>query len=303
MLTRSLFLGYINLSDACLSNTDLSLSQKLPRPLSERKHVIAEKESFDHGSAIFHCQPQHRNLDISDINPADLCRNDVMGKSSSGRQSRFEHCDNYCSNLDQYASTSHIGDVAEATAFAQAERTSSFDFQSEENLFNMNFDSFYEDFSTAELSWSSTTSSSSTASCESNSVSSLYEKNFKIFPKIELEQEFVESKTLTTTPKQDVLEEKKEDSVQLRCFQCNKKLGIIMVMKCHCQKYFCTAHRYKEVGHTQREINVGFTNFINFRHINAATISNVRERNSLNLKIPFALPRNYQKSEYHLLAR
>lgn len=32
----------------------------------------------------------------------------------------------------------------------------------------------------------------------------------------------------------------------LRCAECNKKLGIIMVMKCHCEKVFCSKHRYAE---------------------------------------------------------
>lgn len=31
-----------------------------------------------------------------------------------------------------------------------------------------------------------------------------------------------------------------------RCAQCNKKLGIIMIMKCHCEKIFCAKHRYAE---------------------------------------------------------
>uniref|UniRef100_A0A2M4C7F8 Putative secreted protein n=1 Tax=Anopheles marajoara TaxID=58244 RepID=A0A2M4C7F8_9DIPT len=28
--------------------------------------------------------------------------------------------------------------------------------------------------------------------------------------------------------------------------QCNKKLGVIMIMKCHCEKIFCAQHRYAE---------------------------------------------------------
>ncbi|KAJ6646298.1 AN1-type zinc finger protein 4, partial [Pseudolycoriella hygida] len=35
-------------------------------------------------------------------------------------------------------------------------------------------------------------------------------------------------------------------SLKLRCFHCNKKLGVIMVMKCHCQNNFCAQHRYAE---------------------------------------------------------
>lgn len=38
----------------------------------------------------------------------------------------------------------------------------------------------------------------------------------------------------------------KSPSGNPRCAQCNKKLGIIMVMKCHCEKIFCAKHRYAE---------------------------------------------------------
>lgn len=31
-----------------------------------------------------------------------------------------------------------------------------------------------------------------------------------------------------------------------RCAECNKKLGIIMIMKCHCNRVFCSKHRYAE---------------------------------------------------------
>ena len=33
---------------------------------------------------------------------------------------------------------------------------------------------------------------------------------------------------------------------KLRCAQCNKKLGVIMIMKCHCEQIFCAQHRYAE---------------------------------------------------------
>lgn len=38
----------------------------------------------------------------------------------------------------------------------------------------------------------------------------------------------------------------KSSSTNPRCAQCNKKLGIIMVMKCHCEQIFCAKHRYAE---------------------------------------------------------
>lgn len=33
---------------------------------------------------------------------------------------------------------------------------------------------------------------------------------------------------------------------KLRCAECNKKLGLIMIMKCHCERIFCAQHRYAE---------------------------------------------------------
>lgn len=33
---------------------------------------------------------------------------------------------------------------------------------------------------------------------------------------------------------------------KLRCAACNKKLGVIMIMRCHCEKVFCAQHRYAE---------------------------------------------------------
>lgn len=37
---------------------------------------------------------------------------------------------------------------------------------------------------------------------------------------------------------------KKSD--KLRCAECNKRLGVIMVMRCHCDQVFCAKHRYAE---------------------------------------------------------
>lgn len=118
----------------------------------------------------------------------------------------------------------------------------------------MNFDSFYEDFvDSAELSWSSTSSASST-SFDSSSLSSIYDKKYVILPEIKLDNDESEAakpddeKTLLMAkdPGGETLQQK-ESSGKLRCFHCNKKLGIIMIMKCHCNQYFCSAHRYKEV--------------------------------------------------------
>lgn len=266
------FVGYINLNDACLSsNTDLSASSKIPRPSSERKPILKEPSSFHHGGSVFHYRShQHRDFDIPEINdrlpPTESSRNDSAGSGSSGRQSRFEYCNSYYSNLSQYAprNASKAASAFVAQPSYEPEGTSSnFDFQSEENLFNMNFDSFYEDFvDSAELSWSSTSSASST-SFESSSVSSMYDKKYVILPEIKLDSEEIESEKLEEektllVAKEEVVEsqQQKEVSGKLRCFHCNKKLGIIMIMKCHCGEYFCSAHRYKEVHNCSYDYKV-----------------------------------------------
>lgn len=222
----------------------------MPRPSSDRKAILKEpSSSFHHGASVFHYRShQPRDFDIPEINdriaPADG-RNDSAGSGSSGRQSRFEYCNSYYSNLSQYAPSAHRNPK---TAFAappyEGESASNFDFQSEENLFNMNFD--FEDFAdSAELSWSSTSSASS--SFESSSVSSIYDKKYVILPEIKLEGEADKPEDDKTLTEEVESQQQKEASGKLRCAHCNKKLGIIMVMKCHCNKYFCSQHRYKEV--------------------------------------------------------
>lgn len=234
----------------------------MPRPSSERKPIIKEPSSFHHGGSVFHYRShQHRDFDIPEINdrtPTDGARNDSAGSGSSGRQSRFEYCNSYYSNLSQYAPSAHHRNSSKATsAFVappyESDGASNFDFQSEENLFNMNFDSFYEDFvDSAELSWSSSTSSAS-SSFESSSVSSIYDKKYVILPEIKLDSEASglekpeEEKTLLMAKDEATENTPKEPSGKLRCFHCNKKLGIIMIFQCHCNQYFCTSCRYKEV--------------------------------------------------------
>lgn len=247
--------------------------------------------SFHHGSSIFHYQsavdPDYiRGYDIPDnctkVNdriayengaPVSGSKESSSGSTnSSGRQSRFEYC-NYYSNLSQFPPHPQQRNTSKTTASTTTttstsakgappyESSSNFDFQSDENLFNMNFDSFYDDFVDSpdvdELSWSSTSSSTSFGSNSSaNSTGSLIiDKKYVILPEIKLDVEVGKvlgatgDETLTSTSTIDVAEaqqQQKASQGKLRCAQCNKKLGIIMIMKCHCNKYFCSAHRYME---------------------------------------------------------
>lgn len=235
-------LGYINLNDACLSNTDLATSSKMPRPSSDRKLSLKEPSNSVHG---FHYRShQHRDFDIPEINDrvshADREKKDSAESGSSGRQSRFEYCNSYYSNLSQYGAPHRNSEAAAAFAAPSYEpdSASNFDFQSEENLFNMNFDSFYEDFvDSAELSWSSTSSASST-SFESSSVSSInYDKKYVILPEIKLVNEALEkSRDEKALLLAETEEKPKETTGKMRCFHCNKKLGIIMIMKVICNQ-------------------------------------------------------------------
>lgn len=209
----------------------LSLKDPIPNLASSNSN-----SSFHHGASIFHC----RSDTAQQPQPHSSNAFDCFGSNSSGRQSRFEYCNSYYSNLNQFAASTSNHKNKE-------------DFQSEENLFNMNFDSFYEDFvdSSAELSWSSTSSASST-SFDSSSISSMYDKKYVILPEIKLDNELMRLDKAASDDKALMVATEQQDkdpatSGKLRCYHCNKKLGIIMIMKCHCNQYFCSAHRYMEV--------------------------------------------------------
>jgi AN1-like Zinc finger len=266
--------GYINLNDACLSNSDLSTSAttttttttKMPKTSSDRKAIAKENpNSFHHGASIFHCRSSQNgeSTDVNDRISSTFDYFDNLDNNSSGRQSRFEYCNSY-SNLNQFASSTTATTTASSSSSNRNRKSSTdatnFDFQSEENLFNMNFDSFYEDFvDSADFSWSSTSSASST-SYDSSSISSMYDKKYVILPEIKLDNDLMrldkaDEKALMVAGKQEepVAENHHSSGKEattngkLRCFHCNKKLGIIMIMKCHCNQYFCAAHRFMEV--------------------------------------------------------
>uniref|UniRef100_A0A182NLI2 AN1-type domain-containing protein n=1 Tax=Anopheles dirus TaxID=7168 RepID=A0A182NLI2_9DIPT len=57
-----------------------------------------------------------------------------------------------------------------------------------------------------------------------------------------------------TAPQHHTTEQIK--SKKLRCAQCNKKLGVIMIMKCHCEKIFCAQHRYAEAHNCSYDFKV-----------------------------------------------
>lgn len=54
------------------------------------------------------------------------------------------------------------------------------------------------------------------------------------------------SKQLTEMDKGSLLLPPTKKHDKLRCAECNKRLGVIMVMHCHCNKTFCPKHRYAE---------------------------------------------------------
>lgn len=202
--------GYINLNDACLSNSG----------------EINRSDTTD------------QKVNVED---------DVLASRFNGRQSRFEYCRN---NIFPSTSKSSFLNTT-----LSRKHSLNLDCQSEENIFNINIDSFYDDFVDS-TSWSS---SSSSESLESSCTSSLgLDKKFLLLPDIKLDQTelktgvlsvdtiTVESETIVPTTVENLRSENEqlELSGKLRCSKCRKKLGIVMVFKCHCEKYFCSTHRY-----------------------------------------------------------
>lgn len=115
-------------------------------------------------------------------------------------------------------------------------------YPSDESLFNINFDTFEDDvieidtMGLFETSGASQLSSLDTLNddenCCNNNNNLIINTNQLILP--DISDNHKNSDSLIKKCK------------KLRCAECNKKLGVIMIMKCHCEKLFCAQHRYAE---------------------------------------------------------
>lgn len=117
-------------------------------------------------------------------------------------------------------------------------------YESNESIFNINFDTaddnIYE-INKLALFESKDTLDNSLAvptTIPNNNNTRLLVDDDKCETEIELTPLPIGSKERDTRPK--------PPPKKLRCAECNKKLGVIMVMKCHCEKLFCAQHRYAE---------------------------------------------------------
>lgn len=119
-------------------------------------------------------------------------------------------------------------------------------YPSDESLFNINFDTFEDDvieintMGLFEKNGASQITSLDTLndeeSCCNNTINNnnnlIINSNQLILP--DISDNHINSKSWVKKCK------------KLRCAECMKKLGVIMIMKCHCEKLFCAQHRYAE---------------------------------------------------------
>lgn len=146
-------------------------------------------------------------------------------------------------------------------------------YQSNESLFNINFDTVEDNifeinklalFEPADLAAAATVSASSSSSglhtsslllpddpCDADAftvsdlshfqigdrIAPLQLLNADVLPSSATKEESISQPLPATPPKKPQ---------KLRCAQCNRRLGVIMVMRCHCEKVFCAQHRYAE---------------------------------------------------------
>lgn len=224
--------------------------------------IALDQKSFSHGASIFHCntnqdqrhrqqQKKHREINISELNDRISAIDSQLPSKFNGRRI----CNSYHSNINKLTNSfsSHLkrtnpSSDSQTPPIECDPVANQFDYQSNENLFNMNFDSFYEDFiDSPELSWSSSSSGSSISSFGtlSTSSNSLLDK-LPDLPDI-ASNEFAATDEIDKSLNKNQHFEGQSRKVPSRCFHCNKKLGIVMIFKCHCQQYFCAAHRYMEI--------------------------------------------------------
>uniref|UniRef100_A0A1L8DTS8 Putative ubiquitin-like domain of an1 n=1 Tax=Nyssomyia neivai TaxID=330878 RepID=A0A1L8DTS8_9DIPT len=120
-------------------------------------------------------------------------------------------------------------DFSAFTRINYQEHTSSGDFPvsfpSNESLFNINFDTFEDDV------------------IEIDTLGMFDNANGLILPEITDTTSHQDGAAAAPT---DAVPAKGSKGKKLRCAECKKKLGLIMIMRCHCEKVFCPQHRYAE---------------------------------------------------------
>ncbi|XP_037025472.1 uncharacterized protein LOC119066890 isoform X2 [Bradysia coprophila] len=287
--------GYTNLNDACLSSStsDLECFHSNDKKSAKTSRVNGVGSSQEVSSLLRHRNNGHldyvrsyENLDRAKIvrmkNEKRASSNGSGVSSGSGitrndwkfhnhfereRVQEEDSGDDY-----SYSNLGYDNTVGSVSGFPVG-------YQSNESLFNINFDSLEDDvfeinsklglFETSDIQANSssllleekcktspflfsdlstlksaTTSDTITEAPTSTATqSATTNKSTTIARKSPPPRPIFIAKPTTPTPKSPSTPKKPQ---KLRCVQCNKKLGVIMVMKCHCQKVFCAQHRYAE---------------------------------------------------------
>lgn len=285
--------GYTNLNDACLSSStsDLECFHNSDKKSAKASRVNGVGSSQEVSSLLRHRNNGHldyvrsyENLDRAKIvrmknekrassngngvsSGAGITRNDWKFHNHFERERVQEEDsgDDY-----SYSNLGYDNTVGSVSGFPVG-------YQSNESLFNINFDSLEDDvfeinklglfeasdipangssllleekcktspFLFSDLSnFKATTTTEPIADAASDVIAIATNQSIATTTtKSPIPKPLTISKPTTPTPITPSTPKKPQ---KLRCVQCNKKLGVIMVMKCHCQKVFCAQHRYAE---------------------------------------------------------
>lgn len=312
--------GYTNLNDVCLSSStsDLdgyteaccprgSTASNSKQPQHDHPDCVehhghqrvdrsaeSERLSAGHSDAILRNRKHHRldyvrsyeNLDsnnslvgLMDDQGAEL-GGGGGGASGYSNESCYTHFErNHTSGEDDFLDPPGRYDYS-TDSFST---TAASGFQSNESLFNVNFDSFEDTIldiekltlfeplspctaiappSPAPHQEPSSSHSFSTTNQFNDSRLLLYEtmlesidaelrqcrhtlpSNDVVLSKLTID--VAGSEPLTVADNASFAQPPAKKNDKLRCAECNKRLGVIMVMRCHCDKVFCAQHRYAE---------------------------------------------------------
>lgn len=283
--------GYTNLNDACLSSStsDLECFHSSDKKSAKTSRVNGVGSSQEVSSLLRHRNNGHldyvrsyENLDRAKIvrmkNEKRASTNGNGASSGSGmtrndwkfhnhfereRVQEEDSGDDY-----SYSNLGYDNTVGSVNGFPVG-------YQSNESLFNINFDSLEDDvfeinklglFEASDIHANSSSllleekcktgsflfsdlsnfkNATTTTDTITDSPTTTTTMNNKSTPttKSPIPKPLTITKPITPAPKSPSTPKKPQ---KLRCVQCNKKLGVIMVMKCHCQKVFCAQHRYAE---------------------------------------------------------
>jgi hypothetical protein len=262
--------GYTNLNDACLSSSTSELdcvnngTKKKSSTDSSDLSPLLKHRNNDHVAYVRSYENLNRFKAFA-VKNNDTRQTQLNSSDSTDNSDSLTHPETSCSGLNsgddsftefeyKFSKLFCTNSSSNSKLNNSTTNSSNYYFPSDESLFKM--DTFFDDF--VEIDTADIFDNSEAINVRNvNQISKptpigTASSSTLLLPDIkpQLDDTIVHKKQPKEINIDDFIVDKHKTeqikSKKLRCAECNKKLGVIMIMKCHCEKIFCAQHRYAE---------------------------------------------------------